>query len=149
MLTGFCFAVAKVLVPFQHINTLQLSGPVHSALLHSKRGAGGVLVLWIYQSKFGFIHEPWIKFPAWVSIMTPWHHSTCWLLVYMLMIWMFLFFNATKNRRFNILMWQKQIWFTVSSMPAFSCMCSLLLMLSGLQVCFSYDSCFSVRIHLM
>lgn len=101
MLTGFCFAVAKVLVPFQHINTLQLSGPVHSTLLCSKRG-GGFLVLWIYQSKFGFIHEPWIKFPAWVSMMTPWHHSTCWLLVYMLMILMF-FFNCNEKPKVQYL----------------------------------------------
>lgn len=66
------------------------------------RGGGGFLVLWIYQSKFGFIHEPWKKFPAWVSMMTPWHHSTCWLLVYMLMILMF-FFNCNEKPKVQYL----------------------------------------------
>lgn len=42
-------------------------------------------------------------------------------------------------------MWQKQVCFTVSSMLAFSSMCSLLFMLPGSQVCFSYDLCFPVR----
>lgn len=35
MPADFCSTVAKVLVPFQHINTLQLSGPIHSALICS------------------------------------------------------------------------------------------------------------------
>lgn len=72
--------------------------------------------------------------------------GTC---VDILMTLMLSCFNATKNQRFNILMWQKQIWLTVSSMLALSCMCSLLLMLSGLQVCIYDDSCFPGRMHLM
>lgn len=123
---------------------------------------GGVdLVLWIpqwkpgrnekssYRSKFSFFHEPWKRFPACISMIRPAVTAVFgYLCLYVNDINAF-FCNAAKNRRFNILMWQKQIWFTVSSMLAISCMCSLLLMLSGLQVCFYDDSCFPGRIHLM